>query len=74
MVCVTTTHLRERHNCDVNFPLLLELYQSKKNRRWIKLEFKHLGEYCNEIRVANGRRLGRPRGSGRGNGRGRRTG
>jgi hypothetical protein len=57
---VTTTHLVERHNCDIDFPQLLEIYQSKANRRWIKLTFKRLEEYCVDIRVVNGRRLGRP--------------
>ena len=49
-----------RHNCDINLPQLLGMYQDKKNRRWIKLTLKKIEEYCGEIRVMKGRRLGRP--------------
>ena len=60
MECITTTHLVMRHNCDINLPQLLGMYQDKKNRRWIKLTLKKIEDYCGEIRVMKGRRLGRP--------------
>lgn len=61
MICITTTHLREMHRRDIDTPALLARYQQKGDRRWVKLALKHEEQYCLEIRVARGPRLGRPR-------------
>jgi hypothetical protein len=60
MECVTTTHLRVAHGKHINLPELLRDCQDKANRRWAKLDLKRTWEYCLEIRVVRGARLGRP--------------